>query len=54
MVITMKHVVRVYESIGGQILKTVYKDKEFETKSEAIAYRDSVIAKKDAEYFMRG
>lgn len=41
-----KHVVRVYKSIGGQILKIVYKDKEFETKSEAITYRDSVIAKK--------
>ncbi|EPU26963.1 hypothetical protein ACXZ8K_02665 [Streptococcus agalactiae] len=50
----MKHVVRVYESIGGQILKTVYKDKEFRTKDEAIAYRDSLIAKSDAEYFLRG
>lgn len=32
MVITMKHVVRVYESIGGRVLPTVYKDKEFKTK----------------------
>ncbi|MCD0089006.1 hypothetical protein UJS69_01985 [Streptococcus agalactiae] len=42
----MTHVVRVYEHIGGRVLPTVYKDKEFETKSEAITYRDSVIAKK--------
>ncbi|AMQ13730.1 hypothetical protein ACFKI6_00890 [Streptococcus agalactiae] len=50
----MTHVVRVYEHIGGRVLPTVYKDKEFKTKDEAIVYRDSLIAKSDAEYFLRG
>ncbi|HEN7389465.1 TPA: hypothetical protein U7J97_001200 [Streptococcus agalactiae] len=30
----MTHVVRVYEHIGGRVLPTVYKDKEFKTKDE--------------------
>lgn len=48
----MTHVVRVYDHIGGRVLPTIYKDKEFKTKDEAIAYRDSLIAKSDAEYFL--